>query len=162
MPSEAKLQDDYVSWLIWAKEQEQLGGMKLQPFIAIDIEYEDCISWHRQADENLSFSTLCRFAVEVFETKVRSIINGAINKMESNLVIPSYIFLLIEEIGQDRAFDVSSIYYINETPGFERDDIIIANERLFFEYALALASTYAVRMGLETVVYEKIEKYAWT
>ena len=162
MPSEAKLQDDYESWLTWAKEQEQLVGTKLQPFIAIDIEYEDCISWHRQADENLSFSTLCCFAVEVFETKIRSIIDGATNKMESNLVIPSYIFLLTEEIGQDKAFDVSSIYYINETLGFERDYIVIANERLFFEYALALASAYAVCMGLETVVYEKIEKYAWT
>ena len=162
MPVEAKLQDDYVSWLTWAKEQEQLGGTKLQPFIAIDIKYEDCISWRRQADENLSFSTLCCFAVEVFETKIRSIIDGAINKMESNLIIPSYIFLLTEKIGQDKAFDVSSIYYINEMPGFERDDIIIENERLFFEYALALASAYAVRMGLETVVYEKNEKHAWT
>ena len=88
--------------------------------------------------------------------------DGAINKMESNLLIPSHIFLVTEEIGQDKAFDISSIYYINETSGFERDDIIIANERLFFEYALALASAYAVRMGLEAVVYEKNEKYAWT
>jgi len=162
MPDESKLQDEYASWLKWAKEQEQQGGTDLQPFIAIDIEYKNCIAWYRQADENLSFSTLCHFAVEVFQKKIRSIMDGAINKMESNLLIPSHIFLVTEEIGQDKAFDISSIYYINETPGFERDDIIIANERLFFEYALALASAYAVRMGLEAVVYEKNEKYAWT
>ncbi|MCK4641209.1 MAG: hypothetical protein KAU06_07725 [Candidatus Marinimicrobia bacterium] len=162
MSDESKLQDDYASWLRWAKEQEQQGGTDLQPFIAIDIEYEDFISWYRKAGESLSIFTLCCFAVAVFQTKISSIIEGAINKMESNLVIPSHIFLLTEEIGQDRAFDISSIYYINETSGFERNDIIVANQRLFFEYALALASAYAVQMGIETVAYEKNEKYAWT
>ncbi|TKJ35443.1 MAG: hypothetical protein CEE38_14810 [Planctomycetes bacterium B3_Pla] len=161
MPNESKLQDDYASWLRWAKEQEQKGGNKFQPFVGIDIEYEDCISCYRQEGEKLSFSNLCCVASEIFNIKIRSIIDGAINKLESSIVLPTYIFLLTEEIGKDKAFDISSIYYFNETPGFERDDIIVANERLFFEYALALASAYAVSMDLEAVVYEKNERYAW-
>lgn len=158
----SNLQDDYASWLNWAKEQEVQGGTDIQPFIAIDIEYEECISWINKPLESLSFSTLCQYAVEVFQIKIRSVIDNAINKKASNLTIPSYIFLLTEEIGQDKALDISSIYYINETPGFERDEIILENIKLFFEYGLALASSYAIRMGLETVVYEKDERYTWT
>lgn len=162
MQVESNLQDDYASWLRWSKKQEAHGGTDFQPFVAIDIEYEECISWYKKPVESLSFFTLCHYAVEVFQIKIRSVIDNAINKKASNFIMPSYIFLLTEEIGQDKAFDISSIYYINETFGFERDDIILENKKLFFEYALSLASAYALHMGLETVVYEKDERYAWT
>ncbi len=162
MPNEYCLQNDYASWLEWSKEQESQGNMELQPFVTIDFKFDDCIEWFDGPVEKLTFSTLCKYAVEIFQVKIRSVIDNAINKKSSNLIIPSYIFLLTEEIGQDKAFDISSIYYINETPGFERDQLILKNKKLFFEYALSLASSYAVSMGLETVVYEKDERYSWT
>jgi hypothetical protein len=162
MQNESRLQNDYRSWLIWAKEKKLHSGTDLQPFVEVDIMFEECVAWFNKPVELLSFATLCEYAAEVFQTKIISIIDSSINKDTSKIIIPSYIFLLTEEIGQDKAFDISSIYYINETPGFERDEIILENKKLFFEYALSLASAYAFSKGLETVIYQRDEKYSWT
>ena len=161
MPNEFCLQNDYTSWLEWSKKQEKKGNTELQPFINIDISFDGCTEWFDGPAEGMIFSVLCQYAVEVFQNKINLVIDNAINKKSSFMKIPSYIYLLTEEIGQDKAFDISSIFYINETPGFEREQVILKNKKIFFEYALSLASSYAVGMGLNTVVYERDERYAW-
>lgn len=71
IPYDKSLQENYVKWIKWADEQERQGGTKLQPFVSVSIEYEECISRLKQVDGELSLAFLCRFATEVFETEVR-------------------------------------------------------------------------------------------
>jgi hypothetical protein len=76
--------------------------------------------------------------------------------------LPHYIYLRTEEIGQDKAHDVSSIYYISAVAGIEEERPLVENQRAFFEYALAVAAAYAIKLGCKFVVHEKDQTYAWT
>ena len=162
MPNETRLQKDYTSWTKWSKEKTGSGGSKFRPIVPVSIEYEEFKKCFDFPLGILSFSDMCSFASEVFNRKVRTIIDNALDKKLYSLVLPEYIHLLTEEIGQDKIFDVSSIYFVGETPGFERKEVVFENERLFFEYALAIASAYAVIFGVENVLYEKDSRYAWS
>lgn len=162
LPTESRLQTDYSSWVKWAETQKRRGGTKLQPFVEIDVAFEDCVAWCKEAGRGLSLSSMCLFATTLVETKIRSIMDAAIDKSRCSIVAPRYIHLITEEIGQDRANDVSSIFYVSELPGLECEIPLMANEKMFFEYALAVAAAYAVLMAIETVLYERVGKYAWT
>ena len=73
-----------------------------------------------------------------------------------------FIMVLTEEIGQDKANDVSHIYQIR--PNLKTDKKIVPiclNLRIFHEHAIALASAYALKNGIETVRWLKDGKYTW-
>ena len=78
------------------------------------------------------------------------------------VALPRYIYLRTEEIGQDKAYDVSSIHYVSSVPGMEDEYPIVEDQRAFFEHALAVAAAYAIKLGCEFVVHEKDLTYAWT
>lgn len=161
MPEDAELQSDYTAWRSWAREQERFTGTELLPFVKINIRYDGFITWCEESNEDRSFSALCRFSVEVFEEKVRRIADTAIDQQRSSIIPPSFVFLFTMEIGQDMALDYSSIFIVSEAPGFGREEVIIKNRKLFFQYGLILASAYAVRAGLDYVVYERDDTYVW-
>ena len=67
-----------------------------------------------------------------------------------------------DEIGQDRANDLSHIFLIRETLGSEPAVHALATDvRIFHEYALTLACAYAVAEGAEIVLWQKDLQYAW-
>jgi hypothetical protein len=65
------------------------------------------------------------------------------------------------EIGIDKANDISFVEHINEFPGLERRNTLIDGERLKFEYGLAIASAYCLKVGADCVYYVRDEKYKW-
>ena len=74
-----------------------------------------------------------------------------------------YVLLITEEIGQDKANDVSRIAIARSSLNDEQPHIfpIMEDARIFFEHALALASAYAVRERIDYVVWHKNLEYGW-
>jgi len=151
LPHEGLFQDSYASWLSWVESEERRLTRKLQPFVEIDIDFPECKEWCAKQYGDWGFSEVCQYANYVFDTKVKEIIHQAMSKADSEVLPSNYIYLITEEIGQDKANDLSSIYYVSEVPGFERTEMILENERMFFEYALAVAAAYAIRMKVDVV-----------
>lgn len=161
-PHEKLLQDSYSSWLSWVEEEAKRPTKKLQLFVKVEIDFHECEEWCTRQYENWEFSEICQYANSVFDKKAKEIMCQAIPKSDSKLLIPRYIYLITEEIGQDKANDMSSIYYVSELPGFERTEILLKNERIFFEHALALAVAFAIKMKIDAVMYVKDQTYLWT
>lgn len=97
-----------------------------------------------------------------FDASVRTIMAAARERTPSAILPPRYILTVTEEIGQDRANDVSHIATVRERP---RHPVAIQplaeDQRIFHEHALALASAYAVAEGLNAVMWQKNRRYAW-
>ena len=109
----------------------------------------------------MSFPSLCEFATELFSLEVKEIIRASKSMDETRIIRPQYIRVITEEIGQDIANDLSSIYCVSEFPGLENQSVIIQNERLFHEYAVALGAAYAIKRGVDVVFFERDETYCW-
>jgi len=77
---------------------------------------------------------LCRFADYLFGIKIQDI--SFIEKDTSRIVPLEYIYVIIQEIGKDKANDLCSVYHISELPGFEHEELILENENLFLEYGV--------------------------
>jgi len=80
---------------------------------------------------------------------------------KSGIVLPEYVYLVAEEIGQDKVNDLASIFHVREGPEGSREKEILRNGRLFFEHALALACAYALKRGVGMVLYDKDQTNAW-
>lgn len=160
MQYEWRLRSDYLSWTKHVQKLEKTESTELRRFVAMEVQYEEVLAWHKGPLENLTFDSLSNYATEKFNEKLRLIFETAIDKTTLKLIVPSYIFLRTEEIGDNKSFDLSSIYYINETPRFMRKVTIVENKRLPWNYALALASVHAIQSGVETVVYEIDRRYS--
>jgi hypothetical protein len=83
------------------------------------------------------------------------------DRSKTQIVIMEYVLLVTEEIGQDKANDLSSIYHVHESPAGIRKRAFLKNGRLFFDHALAIACAYAAKQGIGTVLYEKDRTHAW-
>jgi len=161
IPAEPTLQDTYSDWLRFANNESETHNKLMQPFVTIEVEYEEFMA-NREVDKaNPTFRELCLYANEVFDRKARDLMNSAIDKAKSNLILPEYIFLLVEEIGQDKANDLCSIYYVRQYLGQENSTVVLENEKLFFEYGLALAASYAIKYDVSVIIYERNQKYMW-
>jgi hypothetical protein len=160
-PAELKLKDTYSDWLRFTNNESEANNKALQPFVPVEVVYED-FNRNRESDKtNPTFRELCLYANEVFDRKAKELIRSAIDKVKSNIILPAYIFLLVEEIGQDKANDLCSIYYVRESLGQEKETIVLENVKLFFEYGLALAASYAIKYDVPFIVYERNQTYMW-
>jgi hypothetical protein len=80
-----------------------------------------------------------------------------IRERHPETVMPlEYLHVIIQEIGNDEVNDLASLYHINDTPGFQRKQPIFENQRIFLNYALAVASSYSVKRGLDFILYSKV------
>ena len=73
---------------------------------------------------------------------------------EGGLLPSRYILAVTDEIGQDKANDLSHIAKVRQrVDGKPRIKPIVEDLRIFHEHAIALASAYAVAEGLEAVMW---------
>jgi hypothetical protein len=158
---EKYFQDTYYDWVIWVTKEEKRLNNKLRPFVEVEIDFYECQNWCNQYYEKYGFSEICQYTNALFDKIIKEIMAKAVIKSECKIIVPQYIYLISEEIGQDKKNDFSSIYFISEFPGFERNEIIVDNERLFFEYAIALAAAYAVKLKTNIVMYDRKQRYMW-
>lgn len=151
--------DTYREWLDYAAEKRAENKDELKPFIEIEITYDE---FCKQYDENEAyFVHLCEYATEVFKKRITDVIEAAKDQAEVKIILPEYILLVVEEIGQDKANDLSSIYHVRQSLGEQNVDKILENKKLFFEYSLALASSYAVKHSISNVIYQRDQTYMW-
>ncbi len=125
------------------------------PIVPIDIDYLLFKNYCISNDISESFNELCLYANKKFQEQLESIHESLINLDENKIIPVKYILLQVQEIGQDKKFDISSIYEIKTEilTGDEKRAVIFENERMFFEYASILAASYAIKLGFDTVCY---------
>lgn len=150
---------DYNEWK--TKEALARSECSLKPFITMPVTCAGWWKWARQQPKESSVS-IHRYASDLFQKKIMGVINGA-RERAANSVLPSrYMLLLIEEIGQDLAFDVSHLAEVCTLPdGSNRVDEVWENKSMFFEQALAVAAAEAIARGVESIFWEKDKTYAW-
>jgi hypothetical protein len=153
----SSLQSSYEGWLSFQKDQEQKLNEKLKPFIKVGVDYEEFSVWNRHSSVDWRFSDICRFANHLFEIRIREVLERLKDKKDLRIILPEYIELVVTEIGQDKANDLASIYYVSEMSASPKRDAILEDERLFFEYGAALAASYAVKRNVDVVVYVRQE-----
>lgn len=157
---EYELQESYIQYCDLIKDDK---GSLIMPIVPINISYNSFFDYCRDNNYSYTFQNLCIFATEVFQNKITTIHKSIIN-LNMNKILPvEYIYLYVEEIGQDKKFDISSLYHIkySSIKNKYESTIIFENERIFFEYSSILASSYAVKYKTDIVCYEINKDFAW-
>ncbi len=155
----ADLLGSYEAW-----KQEEIRGLgaskPLCPFVTVPVTVDAWKEW--SAGQVEAKESIFEFANDLFSERVRELVYRA-REIQPRKIVPShYVLAITDEIGQDRANDVSRIVIVRERPNGEAiGREIVTNARVFHEHALALASAYAVKERLDSVMWAKNLKYAW-
>ncbi len=153
--------NNYQEWFRF-KEKENLNACKpLKPFVQVHVTFSGYSEWIEKRGEQLSISSLSRYGVELFQEEIDKQIERASECGSFNLVALKYVLVIVEEIGQDKANDIASIFLVEEVMGKERVTPLAKNQPIFFEYALCLACAYAVKYGAGKVLYEIDKTFGW-
>lgn len=161
MPEETTLQDTYSDWLRFTNNESEDNNNPLQPFVTVEVEHKEFSKNKVISKTEPNFKDLCLYANEVFNHRAKKLMGSAINQAKLSLVLPEYIFLIVEEIGQDKANDLCSIYHIRRSLGKPKSTVVLKDQNIFFEYGLALAASYAIKYDVSCVVYKREQTYMW-
>ena len=161
LPHENLLQGEYSKWRKFVSEEMKKNDEKLMPAVGIDIVFEQFEKWCDSTAREMSFSNLCYFSRYLFDAQVRKVIHCSNPADNIKINYTCYIYLSTEELGRDKANDISSIYYVSEIPGLERQEELLKDQLLFFEFGLAIASAYAIKYGTSLVIHEIDKTYCW-
>ena len=156
LPHVFELGPTYKEWVHFQQQEEKKWDAVLKPFVPILIEYDELAGLLARPASEWSFSHLCRFANQTFYSRALKVLEGAVERDKTTVVPLEFIYLIVREIGEDKANDLASIYYISMLPGFEREELLVENARVFFEHAGPLAASYAVKRNVERLVYTKV------
>lgn len=134
-----------------------------KPLVAIPVAAEGWLRWCQDTDEKPSLMALRSYAHHGFTEQMTALLSNSRERKKERVVLSSYILAVTEEIGQDRANDVSHIAAVREHPDGETSiRPIVENLRIFHEHAVALAAAYALVEGNQAVLWQKTRKYSWT
>lgn len=161
LPGEFELRDDYEAWLRHEQKARE-EGFPLRPFVRVPITFDGWQDWCITQKCSPGTLSIYHHANAVFQNCIQRIISSAREMKEGSLLPANYILAVTDEIGQDKANDLSHIAKIREC--FEgKSDIkpIVEDIRIFHEHAIALASAYAVAEGLDAVMWTRKLRYAW-
>jgi hypothetical protein len=151
----------------WPAWQHHLEGAAAaanpkKPLISIPVDPEEWLRWCKAEGERPSLRALSHFAHTIFEERIRAILNSARERSEGGIIPSAYVLAVTQEIGQDRANDVSDIAAVRERA---TDGPIIRplaeNLRIFHEHAVALAAAYTLREGLDLVLWSRNSRHGW-
>lgn len=161
LPQEPGLFHSYAAYQV---ELQRIGedDAALQPVVLVPVTYWGWQEWREAAAEESSFHGLRRYANALFQTQVQAMIQGAAPLPRGRSLPSRFILVSTQEIGQDRANDLSHIQAISADKGgaFRAADLVV-HERIFHEHALALGAAYAVRLGVSTVFWVRDNRYVW-
>lgn len=152
------------NWPAWQRHLEGAAAAAnpKKPLITIPVDAEDWLRWCSAESQDPSLQTLNRFAHAIFDERIRAIISSARERSEGGIIPSAYVLVVTQEIGQDRANDVSDIAAVRERGAEERIiRPLVENLRIFHEHAVALAAAYAMREGLDLVLWDKNRRHAW-
>jgi hypothetical protein len=153
--------DSYSDWIRFRQEQEKALGAPTKPFVPVRVTFDEWSEWCKEENCAADVRSLCEFANTLFDAAVHRLIEEAKDQGESPIVVPRFVLLVTEVIGQDKANDLSSVYLIKNDIAGERSIPLVENERIYFEHGVALASVYAFKHGVHAIMYRKDETNAW-
>ena len=148
----------------WDKHEggARAAGKPLQPLIEIDVDAETWLQWCQAEEHVPALPSLNHYAHKRFDEAMLAIIDNAREMHSVSVVLSRYVLVVTHEIGQDMANDVSHIAIVTESAN--TDPIIRSlaeNLRIFHEHAVVLAAAYALREGVEIVLWGKNLDYVW-
>lgn len=161
LPASNFFKATYSEWIRFQNEQEAELGKAETPFVPVGVAFEDCVHWCEENARLMDSQAVCDYANELFDQKARQLIKEAEDRLKSKVVVPEYVLVVTEEIGQDKANDLSSIFRVQETIAGRHESVFVRNARLVHTRALALACAYAVKLSIGTVLYERDQTNAW-
>jgi len=88
------------------------------PFVPIPVAFKDWQKWRKNQRMPKALFAVRSFANALFEQKVRAIMDSARERSASAILPSRYVLAMTEEIGQDRANDLSHIAVVREMPNF--------------------------------------------
>lgn len=161
LPYEPELHETYEGWLRLQQEARDEAD-PLKPLVSLPVEHDLWLGWCAKQKLRPTMKAVRAYANSLFQDRVQTVIGSARELKTDSFVPARYILAVTDEIGQDRANDLSHIAAVRQPP--EGDAIIrplVEDLRIFHEHAVALAGAYAVSEGLDAVMWIRHKRYAW-
>lgn len=156
------LGETYEAWLK-RREEALAATTPSKPVLPVPVTVDGWLAWTGGEVPSDPVGSVAAYAHQLFEEQATLIIERARAADTARVVPPRYVAALTELIGQDEANDVSHIAIVRERPGGEPEFTpVVENLRIFHRHAVCLAAAYAVRYGVEHVLWHKDLRYAWT
>jgi hypothetical protein len=155
MPSSARLKDTYKNWVESYPEESSESYDRLKPLVLVDVRFEDFERWVKKPKADWQFSDVANFSSQVLHQRAMQLLEEAKDQEQTKIVPLDYIHFALTEVGNDKANDFASIYHVTETPGFERQEPIIENVMLFYEYGMAVSAAYAIKRKVNAILFTK-------
>lgn len=156
------LLDSYDAWCRHQIEATE-SGTPTQPFVPVSVTVDGWTHWRSEDGQPATFDSVVAYANTVFERRLRTLLAEARQRTPKTILPEHYVLAVTEEIGQDKANDVSHIALVRElTNGETRISPVLEDARMFHEYALILACAYAVANDVPAVLWQKDLTYGWS
>ncbi len=153
--------DSYEAWLSHINEATKASSLTKR-LVRVAIDVDDFLLWCNNEGKIASLKHLNMFSFEVFEKQIDAILDHACEHHETGILPSAYVLVVTQEIGQDRANDVSDIAFVRERGAGEPIIRPLAeNLRIFHEHAVALAAAYALEQSVESVRWIKNQRHGW-
>ncbi len=160
LPHEFGMGSDFDEWQRHLAEAHKCST-SLKPLVPVSVNCVEFQRWCSDKAREMTLRAVREYANDQFNQLVHRRIDDARELSDSAIMPSRYVLVQTEEIGQDRANDISHISIVNlaiAPPHDARE--VVRNERIFHEHAVALASAYAVAEGIECVLWQKDGRYA--
>jgi hypothetical protein len=160
VPDETWQQRSWEDWLRYRARAKLEADP--QPVALMPVTFDGWSKWRDEAHEARLGRSVANYANHLFVQKLRSVGGRALDRSSLRVYPVQYVLAVTEEIGQDRANDVSHIGIVDDTADAPRIRSLTVNQRMFHEHAVIKAAAFAVALGIDTVLWEKDLRYAWT
>lgn len=151
----------YDDWLRY-EEFALADHEPLRPLVRTPVTRGGFEAWRRRNQRDASILSLSAFAQKHFETQIRHVIDGAREHGPRDPFPRWSVLLITEEIGQDRAHDVSRIAFVEKQRGADPTaQDLVGDQRLPHERALVLAAAHALALGTDTVLWRRRDVLTW-
>jgi hypothetical protein len=158
LPHVATLKASHAEYLAFQKETDAEESTTLRPLVPVPITFKEFRSHTSKPLAQCRFADLSAFASSRFDAQILAVADR-IRETQPEAMLPlEYLHLIVQEIGSDEVNDLASLYHVHDTPGFQREQPIFENQRLFLNYAVAVAASYAVKRRLDFVVFSKVRR----
>jgi hypothetical protein len=161
LPDEPGLCETFHDWRL-KRDRAARSNTVLCPFAPVPVTFEAWQAWCNEQGIKRSTSSVHEYANFVFNQGTDRILDAVREFARESIVPERYVLVVTEEIGQDKANDISHIAIVQESIGGRAShQPLVENARIFYEHAVVLGTSYAFIVGLEFVFWRKDLKYAW-
>lgn len=109
----------YADWLRYEKEAQDSGRPEC-PFVRVPIDFEQWQTWQSSGSNEGHEKSVTEFANDLFQQAVQKRIANARERSKATLLPARYILAVTDQIGQDKANDLSHILDVRPQPSGHR------------------------------------------